>query len=162
MDAKELNNQIDEALETIPEELYSFLFGGEFDVFFDSYKPKFQNEDVLTDIRNKTLQFILGITPLVEVKTTIEQNISTKELAAELKLGIQQHIIDEILTILEVHRDMENTPSPIKDKVSNVIKHLTDPLITPTTTAPIKREYGDSAPAAAKPVVDPYREIPEK
>lgn len=175
MDTNDLFKKIEDAMEELPEELRSFLFDGEFDAVFETYKSNFSDQEKFVGLKNKTLEFILGVIPITELKIVIENSTGDAQLVDKLKKDIQGKVIDEILLLLQVHSEMENktttevtSQSNIAPSPSDILARLNQNLTKPTTLAPTKREYVAPSPASsptieptAKPVTDPYREIPQ-
>lgn len=173
---------IDTALEHLPEEIRSFLFDGEFDVVFEPYKDKYTDQEKFLGIKNKTLQYVLGIIAINDLKISIEQNTEDVQLADTLKRDIQEKIIDEAFLILETHKEMRgDKPSQeIVASENTTMKRFAQSFTTPTTLAPTKRVYTEPAASPStttqpttgnKPLseaipvppvnVDPYREAPD-
>lgn len=173
MEPLDLIKKIDEAIETLPEEVRSFLFDGEFAAVFEPYKTKYADQEKFLGIKNKTLECILGVAQVAEVKSYVEQHTQDKQLADALKKDIQEKIIDEILLLIEVYQEMQGVQQiPQTNTVGHQVamNRLSQSFTTPTTITPTKRVYTDlpstsssSAPSpSTKPAVDPYRIDPNE
>lgn len=173
MDTNDLFKKIDDAMEELPEELRSFLFDGEFEKVFEPYKKDFPDQEKLIGIKNRTLEFILGIIPITELKIVIENSTNNTQLIDTLKKDIQEKIVDEILLLFQIHSEMESKTYSNKAKIetapspADVLARLNQNLTKPTILAPTKREYSTpptptitNIEPATKPAIDPYREIP--
>jgi hypothetical protein len=168
MDTTELIKKIDAAMENLPEEIRSFLFDGEFDAVFDVYKKNFSDEETFIGLKNKTLEFVLGVIPMTDLKLTIEHSTANKELVTTLKKEIQEKIINELLLILEVHAEMnKEIPQQEQSTVSStILSRLQESFTKPTSLAPTTRDHSAlpaSAPTPSTPrAIDPYRELPDE
>ena len=168
MDTPDLLKKIDDAMENLPEEIRSFLFDGEFDAVFEVYKKEFSDEETFIGLKNKTLEFVLGVIPMTDLKLTIEHSTANKELVTTLKKDIQEKIINELLLIIEVHAEM-NKEIPDQEKgtaSTTILSRLQESFAKPTSLAPTTRDHSTlptSAPAASTPrPIDPYRELPDE
>ena len=170
MNTIDLSKKIDEAIEDLPEEVVPFLFDGEFASVFDTYKQRISDPEVFFGVKNKTFQFILGISSIDELKEFIENNILDKTLAGELKRDIQEKIIDTLLINLEGAEKTNEVNNATVEKNSDILTRLNQSFSAPTTLAPVKRDYSvaRTEPTGTTPVagipekkIDPYREMPE-
>jgi hypothetical protein len=106
MDTQQTLQKVDAVMEDLPEEIRSFIFDGEFDAVFESLKGTYPENTKLNNIKTKTLQCVLGVVPTKELKAFIEEYAPSMEIANTIKAEIQEKIINEILLIIEVHKEM--------------------------------------------------------
>lgn len=177
MDTQQTLQKIDDVMEELPEEIRSFIFDGEFDAVFESLKGTYPENTKLNDVKTKTLQCVLGVVPIKELKVFIEEYTPSPEVADIFKREIQEKIIDEILLIIEVHKEM-NGKKPVSE-TDTTLTRISQSFTTPTTLTPTKRTYTNlptttketSVSTANKPLsealpltpthIDPYRELPD-
>ena len=167
MNITDFLKKMDDAMENLPEEVIPFLFDGEFDLIFDQYKEKYTDQEKFLGIKNKTLEFILGVASVADLKSTIDANTENKQIAENIKKDIQEKIINELILILDVHTDMKKEGSNKKTTPQeDVVSRLGQVFVSPKINGFVNKSYINEKPIPENKqqsqTIDPYREIPEK
>ncbi len=173
---EELAQTIDENIENLPPEVSDFIFGEGLESVLNEIVALVQNNEATLRLKNDVTFFLLGITPIEDVITYIDTLSIPDDKKLVIKKLVKEKIIDELLLLIEVHEEMDkttqvsntSTETGSKTSPSPALISLQSRLTQSNMIMPVKRDLSpDSTPSAApsvptKPLIDPYRELPEK
>lgn len=168
-------NTIEETIQDIPEEVKDFIFGQEMESVKNEINTHLETDEQRTEISNRIMFFLLGAIEMEELSKTIDSVSITEEKKGFIKTLIQEKIIDELLLIIEAHKEIDEesvptiTSAPTAPTPTEVLANLGARLSKSSVIVPSKRDYSMDKPQAielsvenSKPTIDPYRELPEK
>jgi hypothetical protein len=160
---EDIFNELDDKLEELPEEVQEFIFGGELDNRHKEMADILQNEQQSLELETNLTLFLFGAKSLTELKEFINTLPIADEKKNAIRTIIQEKVINELLLLTEIPEDtpvdtptVTTAPSP-----AQVLETLKSRLTEAKSIAPTVRDHS-IASVSSKPIVDPYREMPEK
>jgi hypothetical protein len=175
-------NQIEDNIEDLPQEVKDFVFGKDMAVVKESLLEQIQNQALVDELSMNIDLFIFGSKTLDEINQQIESLPLDTPKKNAVRAIIGDKVIAELLLLVDVHQELDqesgNTlPGPTTLPTSNpsdLFSSLKSRLTEAKSIAPVARQIqaGPStekigiitppASTAPKPIIDPYREKPEK
>ncbi len=166
-----LITQVEENVDDLPEEVSDFITGDEIILVKEELVRHISKQEEEDLINNNIIFFLLGGISMGELRSSIATLSISEEEKLVVAQIIQERVINELLLTMDVHKELEGSEN--KDAIkssSNILTRLNETLTTPATLAPTKREYGTEktglpispSEPSTKPLIDPYREMPEK
>ncbi len=168
---------LDMALENMPGEVQDFMWSDAFTILLDAMQKTVAITDAQKDsIRIEIYDILVGLKTMTEVAEDLLKTMEP-ELVAKILYIIDSEFITRAENITEFYSPDPNeetvpipnvviSPKPITPAAP--LAGLQNRLTQSNMIMPVKRDLSfDSTPSAApsvptKPLIDPYRELPEK
>lgn len=163
---------IEEAFRLIPEEVQSYIYS---DKFTKALNALCVEKNISQNDRDTLEVALFGYLAQIETEESLLKTISTISPTPEINQAIITWVVANVTTpILSLvinaaaQDDNEDTSTEkVQVSTSNTTQTLAsikDRLSQNSVIAPVQRDYSVEKPqgASSTPIIDPYRELPEK
>ncbi len=164
----------EDKLDTVPEEVINFLFGEGLATALEAINALIEKEEDRVMIEKEILLFVVGEHTTEELAESIAALPIPDEKKDEVLALIKVNFVDELLTLVEIHDELEKKITPVTPALAEkkdtprspqMFDALKQRLTEAKTIAPIAKQgigiVGESKKEASVPGrIDPYRELP--